>query len=303
MLRRLTPVLIALVAVTVALPSAAKAGAKLRIVATFSILGDFVRNVGGDKVKLHTLVGPDGDPHNYEPNPLDSVALVKAGVVFENGLGFEAWLDDLYRTSRSKAKRVAVTHGLRPIYREPRRLGRKEADPHMWLDADRAAHMVRGVRDALISADPANAGLFGTNAMRYIAELRALDTWIFKQVRGVPEANRILVTSHQTFGYFAARYGFQVLGSALDSLTTEASEPPAGRIAALMKEMKSASVRAVFPETLHSPRWMERLAAETGANLAPSLYTGALGKRGSPAGTYVQMMKHNVQTIVNALRP
>ncbi len=300
--RILTSAFLALVLAAACSPSPAGAG-KLRAVATFSILGDWVKNVGGEKVSVYTLVGPDGDAHTFEPSPRDGVAMVRAALIFENGLGLEPWLEALYKSTRSKARRVVVTQGLEPLYVDEGHNGRKEADPHMWHDAARAAHMVRAIRDALIRTDPANAGVFRANAKRYTAEIRALDGWILRRVQTVPKARRLLVTSHNTLGYFAARYDFEVRGSALNSLTTEAFAPPASRISALIKEIRSSGVPAVFPENIHSPKLMERLAAETGAKVAPGLYTGALGERGGPAGTYVKMMRYNVRTIVRAFRP
>lgn len=297
------------IAVTIALalwaapPSAPAAAAQLRVVATFSILGDLVRNVGGERLELHTLVGPDQDTHTFEPDPLDVAALARAAVVFENGLGFEVWLETLHRSSRSAARRVAVTDGLEPDSLYESRHGRREPNPHMWHDPARAAHMVRRVRDALAAADPPNAEFFNANTQRYIDELRALDAWIFEQVKAVPTPGRVLVTAHGSLEYFAARYGFRIPGSALDSLTTEASDPSAGGLAALVKEIRSAGVRAVFPESIHSRRLMERLAAEAGVRLGPALYTDSLGRPGTPGETYLKAMRYNVQAIVRALRP
>ncbi|MFQ5692188.1 MAG: metal ABC transporter solute-binding protein, Zn/Mn family, partial [Nitrospinota bacterium] len=172
MLRKLTPALLALALWAAWTPTPGRPeDRRLAVVATFSVLGDWVRNVGGDRVALRVLVGPDGDAHNFEPTPRDAVALARAALVFEIGLGYETWLDGLYRASRSRARRVAVTRGLALLYAGGRRPGRKEADPHVWHDASRAIRAVRNVRDALASADPAGAAVFEANADRYVAEL------------------------------------------------------------------------------------------------------------------------------------
>jgi zinc/manganese transport system substrate-binding protein len=290
---------------------------KLKVVATYSVVGDLVRNITGNQVELTTLVGGDGDAHTFEPAPQDGVALAKASVIFENGVGFEGWLDRLYASSQSKARRVVVSKGLRLLdadddhghqhERDTKKQGDKhnkeEHDPHVWHDVQNAMHMVQVVRDELLKLDAANANLYNANAAAYLQQLKELDKWIVDQVATLPEANRKLVTSHDTFGYFANRYGFKVLGEALTSFTTESADPSAAEFATLCESIKAAKVPAIFAENVQNPKLMQRLAQEAGVNLAPPLYSDALGKEGSAGDSYIKMMRYNVTTIVTQLKP
>lgn len=282
----------------------------LELVATFSILGDWVENVAGDAANLTVLVGPDSDSHVYEPTPRDSVALSNADLVFENGLAFETWLDDLYAASGSQATRVVVTEGFEPIaVGEEREYGDEgehehehgEFDPHVWHDVAGAVRAVETIRGALVEADPENAATYRANAEVYLEELDALDAFIREEVAQLPETRRKLVTSHDTFGYFARAYDFEVVGAVLPSISTEASDPAAGELAALVDTVRAAEVPAIFTENISNPRLAERAAQEAGVALAPPLYTDALGVPGSAGETYLQMVRHNVTTIVAAL--
>lgn len=283
------------------------------VVATYSILGDLVENVGGEKVELTTLVGPNGDAHTFEPAPSDNAKLAGAEVVFENGLGFETWLDDLYGSSGSQAERVVVTEDVEPLSIIEEEHGREEHadeahadehgefDPHVWHDVGNAIIMVRSVRDALSEADPANAGTYERNAARYVAELKRLDAYVHHEVDSIPEENRTLFTSHDTFGYFAEHYGFGV-DTALASASTEAGDPSAGETAGLVGEIEASGVPAIFADNVSNPTVMENIANEAGVELAPTLYTDALGEPGSEGDAYVGMMRYNASTIAGALR-
>jgi ABC-type Zn uptake system ZnuABC Zn-binding protein ZnuA len=274
-------------------------GGKLQVVATFSVVGDLVRNVGGDKVELTALVGPGRDTHTFEPSPADAKALVGATVIFENGLGFEPWLDDLYTASGSRARRVAVTDGVEPrTATEGEEAG--ETDPHAWHSVANVIQMVKNIRDALASADPANATTYQANADQYIAELEVLDAWVFEQVKTLPADRRKLVTTHDTFGYFAERYGFEVVGTVLPT-TTEGASPSAKDLAALVEAVKAQGVPAVFGENVSSNALLKQVADEAGVKFIDSLYTDALGPAGSDGDTYVKMMRYNVSTIATAL--
>jgi ABC-type Zn uptake system ZnuABC Zn-binding protein ZnuA len=273
-------------------------GDRLRVVATYSVLGDLTQHVGGDKIALRTLVGPDGDAHTFEPSPA-AAALADAQLVFENGLEFETWLDKLYEASRSTAPRVVVTEGIAP--RTLIEDGREEPDPHVWHDVTLAMQMTRNVRDALSTADPANAATYSANAEAYLSDLQALDLWAVMQVQTIPNNRRKLVTSHDALGYFAARYGFQIVGAALPSFSTEVAEPSAAELAKLASGIRAVGVPAIFAENVHNPQLVERLATEAGVVVAPPLYTDALGKPGSEGDTYVKMVRWNVSTIAGAL--
>ncbi|MGH2592900.1 MAG: metal ABC transporter solute-binding protein, Zn/Mn family [Anaerolineae bacterium] len=279
-------------------PQDSTASGKFKVVATYSILGDFVQNVGGDEVEARTLVGAGGDAHTFEPSPADGVALVEAQLVLENGLAFETWLDDLYASSRSKAPRSVVTEGIEPIASEEEH---GEFNPHIWHDVTHAIRMVQNVRDALVKADPAKAQVYQSNADAYVAQLQELDAWVSEQVKALPEDRRKLVILHDTFAYFAARYDFEIVGTALGSITTEVTDLSAGEIAELVEDIKAAGVPAIFAENISNPKLMEQIAHEAGVTLAPTLYTDALGEPGSAGETYRKMIRYNVTTIVTAL--
>jgi zinc/manganese transport system substrate-binding protein len=232
---------------------------RLAVVATYSILGEWVQEVGGQRVKLVTLVGRGGDAHTYQPVPQDSVSLKRASVVFENGLDFEGWVDKLFESSGSTAHRVAVTRGI-----DAQRivtLGEiEELDPHVWHDPILAISMVQAIADALAETDPANADEYRARADDYIGELRRLDAWIREQTIRVPESRRVLVTTHDTFGYFADRYGFEVL-SVMGSVSSEAADPSAAEVAAVVQQIRARQVPAVFAENILSPRLSESFDA------------------------------------------
>jgi zinc/manganese transport system substrate-binding protein len=287
-------------------------GAPLQVVASFSILGDLVKNVGGEAVAVTTLIGPGVDAHTYDPAPADLVVLTKADVIFENGLGFEPWLDRFFASAQPSGARIVVTEGITPraagaddhegeAQVEVGADAHGQFDPHVWHDVANVIVMVGNIRDALVAADPARAELYEANAAAYIAELETLDVSIREQVGTLPEERRKLITSHDTFGYFADAYGFEVLGTALGSLSTEAGDPSARDIAMLITQIDEARVPAIFAENVANPDLMESIAAEAGVELAPPLYTDALGPQGSPGETYVGMMERNVTTIVDAL--
>jgi zinc/manganese transport system substrate-binding protein len=301
----------ALVASLTRAPVAAQtpaSGEPLSVVASFSILGDLVRHVGGDTVQVTTLIGPGVDAHTYDPAPADLVALSEADIIFENGLGFEPWLDGFFQSAQPAAARVVVSDGI-----TPREAGGDHAeheeeseehgvyDPHVWHDVANAIVMTENIRDALAAADSANAARYEANAAAYVAKLEALDAAIREQVATLPEERRKLVTSHDTFGYFADAYGFDVVGTVLGSLSTEAADPAARDVAALIAEIEAAGVPAIFAENVANPDLMASIAAEAGVELAPALYTDALGPEGSPGETYTGMMQSNVATIVAAL--
>lgn len=305
----------------------------LKTVATFSILGDWVANVGGDKIELVVLVGPDADSHGYEPTPRDMLALAGADIVFENGLGFEAWLGALYDASASRARRVVVTEGVDPIaavesgaqnteydHEGHDRPGHDhdhnhehhsheqhahehdhgEFDPHTWHDVRNAVIAVELIRDALAEADPANAASYSANAASYLEELEALDAFVSLEASRLPEQRRKLVTNHHSLGYFARAYGFEVIGTLLP-LSTDVGEAAAGDMSALIDAIRAAGIPALFVENVANSSLIERIAAEAGVTVAPSLYTDALGAPGSAGDTYLNMFRHNLAVITAAL--
>jgi ABC-type Zn uptake system ZnuABC Zn-binding protein ZnuA len=291
----------------------------LKVVATFSILGDLVANVAADKVELKVLVGAGSDTHTYEPSPADSATLSDAALIFEIGADFESWLDDLIESSGAKGTRIVLTEGMELLkfdgHNDDIHEGGEgdkdegedhegddkhgELDPHVWHDVSLTIKMVERIRDALIAADAENADSYTLNAATYIIELGLLDADLLFAAEGLPEARRTLITTHDTFAYFGARYGFTV-DSALGA-TTEAADPAAGEIAALIERVKAAAVPAIFADNVSNPRLMEQIAREAGVALAPPLFTDALGEAGSEGESYLKMMRYNMKTIVEAL--
>jgi ABC-type Zn uptake system ZnuABC Zn-binding protein ZnuA len=272
----------------------------ITIVATHTIIGDIVANVGRDRIHLVTLVGPNGEPHYYEPTPADLRAIGQAAILFETGFGYETWVGRAHAASGGAASRVPVSANITPILA----LGGPEAgepDPHFWFDVRQVMSAVEVVRDSLAHVDPANGDAYHANAASYLAELQELDNWVVEQTTSVPSIQRSFVTSHDTFGYFARRYGFQVVGTALSSFTSEA-QPSAQHISALVREIRAAQVRVIFPENVANPTLMDRIAREAGVTLGPPLFTDALGDAAGPGGTYVGMMRHNVGAIMDSLR-
>ncbi len=267
----------------------------LQVVATFSILGDLVRNVAGMSTVVDVLVGPDGDVHAFEPNPADGVVLADADIIFENGLHLEPWLDDLYGSSASAARRVVVTDGVTPF-----EVSTDEIDPHVWQDVTAAAQIVEVIAAAMAKTDPENAAVYLENAAAYNAKLAGLDQQIQAAALLLDPGRRKLVTSHDALGYFARRYGFDIVATALGS-STESADPSAGDIARLVDTIRSAGMPAIFAENVAHSDLMQRIAQETGATLVDTLYTDALGAPGTAGDTYIGMMSYNSSQIVGAL--
>ena len=290
--------------------AAAQDDGRLKVVATFSILGDVVRNVVGDAVELTVIIGPDGDAHTFEPSPEQIAALADADLIFENGIGFESWLDDAYEASGSDATRVIVTDGLTLLEANDRSGEEHSADdghehgdhdPHVWQDVQRVIAEVATIQETLAAADPGQANTFRSNAAAYTTTLQELDTSIRQMVGTVPAEQRVLITSHDSLGYFAHAYGFTIAGTALGSISTEAADPSAGEIADLIDQIKSSGVPVIFAETAESDDLMSQIARDAGVELAPTLYTDSLSGSDGPASTYVDLMTYNATTIVTAL--
>ncbi len=272
---------------------------KIKAISTISIIGDVVKNVAGGAVNLVVLVGPDGDAHEYEPIPADSVNIAKAGIIFENGLHLEHWLDKLYSASGSKAKRIVVSQGVSPRIFED---NPQETDPHAWQDVTNVILYTQNVRDALIAIDPSNKDKYTVNANDYIQKLQSLDAWVHAQVALIPVDKRKLVTNHDALGYFAGRYGFKIIGAVIPSATTEAADPSAKETAELLNIIKSNGVHAIFLENMANPKLARTLSKEAGVQVCPELYTDALGPVGSEGETYLKMIKYNVKIFIEYLK-
>jgi zinc/manganese transport system substrate-binding protein len=265
---------------------------KINVVASFSILGDFAKNVGGDRVNVTTLVGPNSDVHIYTPAPADAKKIADAKLVIINGLGLEGWLPRLVQSSGSKAAIVTATSGI-----APRKRG-SDADPHAWQSVVNAKIYVANIRDALIAADLGGAPAYRTNADMYLTKLDALDREVRVAVAQVPEARRKVISTHDAFGYFAAAYGVAFI--APQGVSTE-SEPSARDIAAIITQIKTQKIPAVFLENISDPRLMRRISAETGTRIGGTLYSDGLTAENGDAPTYIDMVRHNIKALTSAL--
>jgi zinc/manganese transport system substrate-binding protein len=275
---------------------AAPAGAteRLPVVASFSIVGDFVAQVGGARVLAATIVGPDGDAHVYQPTPADGRHIAQAKVIFVNGLGFEGWLERLIAAAKGKGTIVTLGKGV------VARAGEEGADPHAWQDVANAKIYVNEIRDALIAADPEGAEVYKANASAYLARLDALDAEIVKTLDAIPKERRRVVSTHDAFGYFSARYGIEFI--APQGVSTEA-EASARDIARIIQSVKQNKVGAVFLENISDPRLARRIASETGARVGGTLYSDALSEPKGDGANYIDMMRHNVRELAKALTP
>jgi zinc/manganese transport system substrate-binding protein len=269
-----------------------RAQEKIQIVASFSILGDFAKNVGGERVNITTLVGPDSDVHVYTPAPADAKRIADAKLVIINGLGLEGWLPRLVQSSGGKAAIVTATTGI-----APRRLG-SDADPHAWQSVVNAKIYVTNIRDALIVADQAGAPTYRANADIYLAKLDALDREVREAAVRIPEARRKVISTHDAFGYFAAAYGIAFI--APQGVSTE-SEPSARDIASIITQIRASKIPAVFLENISDPRLMRRISAETGAKIGGTLYSDSLTDEKGDAPTYIDMVRHNIKALTSAL--
>jgi zinc/manganese transport system substrate-binding protein len=279
---------------------------KLDVVATFSILGDMVQEVGGDRVSVTTFVGPDGDAHVYQPSPADAVALSKAKVLFTNGLGFEGWMDRLVESAEYKGPVVVASTGVAPrtFDDDAKSAGQDDhdhehgTDPHAWQSVKNAEMYVTNITAGLTAADPAGADAYAANAKTYLAELAKVDAEVRAAIEALPADRREIVTSHDAFGYFGAEYGMTF--KAPQGLSTE-SEASAADVAALITQIKTDKIPAVFVENITDPRLLDQIAAETGAKIGGTLFSDALSPADGPAATYVDMMRHNIATLAAAL--
>ncbi|MGJ4897297.1 MULTISPECIES: metal ABC transporter substrate-binding protein [unclassified Bradyrhizobium] len=270
----------------------ASAETRLNVVTSFSILADFVRQVGGDKVNVASLVGPDSDVHVYTPTPHDAKDVGAAQLLIVNGLGLEGWLPRLQQASGSKAPIVVATQGI-----TPRKRG-SDADPHAWQSVGNAKVYVKNIRDALVAAAPADAEVFKANAERYLGELDALDREVRAEIDKIPVERRKVISTHDAFGYFADAYGVAFIAPL--GVSTE-TEPSARDVAEIIRQVKKAGIPAVFLENFNDDRLVGRIAAETGAKIGGTLYSDALSEEKGPVPTYIAMVRHNIRALTSAL--
>jgi zinc/manganese transport system substrate-binding protein len=264
----------------------------LNVVASFSIIGDFVRNVGGDRIGVTTLVGPNGDVHVYTPAPADARKIADAKLLVVNGLGLEGWLPRLVQSAGSKAVIVAATDGITPL-----RIN-SAADPHAWQSVADARIYVANIRDALMAADPADAAAFRANAATYLAKLDALDREVRSAVAQIAPERRKVISTHDAFGYFAAAYGVEFIAPLGVSTESEAS---ARDIAGIITQIRSEKIPAVFLENISDVRLIRRISAETGARVGGTLFSDSLSDEKGDAPTYIELVRHNIKALTSAL--
>jgi zinc/manganese transport system substrate-binding protein len=280
--------------ILVVLVSAAplRAQDRVNVVASFSIIGDFIKNVGGDRVSVTTLVGPDSDVHVYAPAPADVKKMADARLLVINGLGLEGWLPRLLQSSGSRAPIITATEGIAPLK------SGSGADPHAWQSVVNAKIYVANIRDALEAAAPVDARTFRANAQAYLTKLDALDREVRDAVARIPQARRRVISTHDAFGYFAAAYGIEFV--ALLGVSTE-SDASAHDIAAIITEIKTQKIPAVFLENITDDRMIRRISAETGARVGGMLFSDSLTGEKGDAPTYIDMVRHNIKALTSAL--
>ena len=301
-----------------AMPSILRAQEPLRVVASFSILGDMLREVAGERIALRTVAGPNVDAHTFQPRPSDAEALRGAALAVRNGLGFDGWFDRMVRSANWRGRMVTTTEGLTPRRMPAHSHGhghshgggqqqqgqqqgqpRTVPDPHAWQDLRLGIRYVQAIATALSTADAANAAAYATAAEAYVGRLTELDAWVRAQVAAVPEARRVVVTSHDAFGYFGAAYGIRFL--APQGVSKEA-EPSAAEVGRLIRQIRSERITAVFMENMGNPATLQRLAQEAGVRVGGRLYADALSAADGPAASYEAMFRHNVALLVPAMR-
>jgi zinc/manganese transport system substrate-binding protein len=281
--------------------SVAGATERIKVVATFSVIGDMVANVAGDKVDLVTLVGPAGDTELFKPSLADGKSVAEAKIVFMNDLNdeFEPWLEPLLKQVKFSGAKIVVSRGAKTLTsieeRAPRKKsGEEEIDQHAWLDPKNGVIYLRNIAAALVKGDPANAADYRARADAYIKELQALDAWAKAEIAALPPAKRRFLSSHDSLQYLAKAYGITLLS--INGWTNN-SEPSAAELARLAKQVRQERIHALFLDSITDPRAMQQVAKETGAAIGGTLYGDALSKPGGDADTYLRMLRHNVATL------
>lgn len=276
---------------------------QLKVLATTTIVGDVVSQVGGENISLTTLLPPGSDPHSFEPNPQDAVKVADAQLIFINGLGLEQFLNPLLENAGSTAPVVSVSDQIQAhpgIIESGESQPDTSQDPHVWMDPNNVMLWVDTIEKTLTAQDPAHAQAYQANAAAYRKQLQDLDAWIREQVAQVPEANRKLVTDHVIFGYFAARYGFEQVGAVIPGYSTEA-QPSAQELANLEDAIKTLGVKAIFVGDTVNPSLSEQVAQDTGTQLV-FIHTGSLTGPDGNSPTYLDYIRYNVSAVVNALK-
>ena len=267
------------------------------VVASATFLADIAQNVAGDRVVVESLLPVGSDPHSYQPTPQDVTKIAKSKLLIINGAEYEHFLESLLENAGGEREVIEASAGLHP---------RKDAesehgiDPHLWLDPNHVITYVENIREGLTHYDPDGAAVYQSGAEAYVAQLIQLDAWINEQVSQIPPERRLLVTNHASLGYFADRYGFQVIGAVVPGVSSDAS-PSAERMAKLIDQIKASGTPAIFLDEVENPALAQQIADETGVKVIEDLHLESLTD-GPPAGTYIDLIKHNVTRIVEALK-
>jgi len=287
-------------AVLAALLSGGPAAAqdKVKVIATFSILGDLVKNVGGERVEVATLVGPNNDAHVYNPAPADAKKVADGKLVVMNGLGFEGWITRLVKASGSKAPIVVASKGVKPRTAAGGQGHDHDSDPHAWQSVANVKLYAANIRDGLVAVDPAGKGTYEANATAYLGKLDALEKEVRDTIARIPADRRRIITTHDAFGYFAQAYGVQFI--APHGVSTDA-QPAAKEVARIISQIKRQKIPAVFLENISDPRLIKQIAEETGAKVGGTLYSDALTDEKGPAPSYIDLIRHNIRTLSTAL--
>jgi zinc/manganese transport system substrate-binding protein len=278
----------------------ANAAERLPVLASFSILGDIVSQVGGERIAVSTLVGPDEDAHVYEPSPVDIKKVTHAKLIVVNGLGFEGWLDRLAQSANYKGDIVVASQGVKAReMADENKPGAEQIDPHAWQNPLNVIIYTRNIVTALSKLDPAGAAVYKKNGDAYIAALTQLDNWVATQIATIPPAKRRIITSHDAFHYFGAHYKIDFI--APQGMSTD-SEPSALEVAAMIRQMKKERIKAVFIENMTSPRLLEQISRDAGTEVGGKLYADALSGPQGVAPDYLHLMRYNVGQMLDGLR-
>lgn len=282
-------------------PTGSTQATPLKVVAVESFLGDITRQVAGERVIVVSLIEAGMDPHTFEPIPRDIITISESRLLIVNGGGLENWLQKMIDVQSISIPIVVASSGLTPRLPSSSERMDEQLDPHFWLDPVNIKTYVRNIRDALIEMDPAGRDDYERNAGQYILQLDELNTWIDGEVAQIPPENRLLVTNHESFGYFADRYGFKIIGTIIPSVSS-GSTPTALQLTDLIGKIQYAKVKAIFLEAGSNPELAQTIASETGVTIVTGLLTHSLTGSDGPADTYINMMKYDTQLIVDALK-
>jgi ABC-type Zn uptake system ZnuABC Zn-binding protein ZnuA len=265
------------------------------ILTTSTILADITRNIAGERLAVEAFLPIGADPHSYQPTPQDTAKISEAGLLILNGADYEQFLEPLLENADGESQLIEASTGL-DLRSDPDH----GVDPHLWLDPNNVVAYVENIREGLTHFDPDGSQAYQSNADAYIEKIHELDAWISDQVAQIPPERRVLVTNHEALGYFAERYGFTVVGTIVESFSSDAS-PSARQMAALINQIRQSEAPAIFLDASDNPALAQQIAEETGVEVVTDLYLESLTD-GAPAGTYIDLMRYNVTKLVEALK-